>query len=1857
MRSLQKLFSSSLVFLLSTAARADVPSWSVPGDGQTPTFLQYLDGTRMDIRGITHLAAATPAGALTFTHAFELPPAILTPELSLSYSSLAGPSLETVPGWVLSGLVELRRPTERAFDTDEWRLSGPQFQGTLQYDSSEGRYVLLTSGTLRVVAEYDPSGGTWTVQAGGVTYTLEAVAGGSGAPQGPALYRGTSAVDVLGNRIDYSYASSDGRLTGIQYGGNDTVGAGALVSIEFDYGANTSVHTTARAGYVTEYAKRVEQITIGTRATGIGVLATTVEPLATFTYSEFDESLFADGTSTIAAPRALGASTSESEDASDPSESSITMALLDFNRDGLSDLIDATSTDSSYPQWDFDFQTLNHTTQVFSWDTGWTFVTDEGKLQKVVTSAADGSPTRLASTHRRTLDLDGDGYLDLLISDNPDEWVAYYGNSALHYSGMAEVEAPPTGWTYSQVRYALNADDPGASTVTRDIGLDLIDFNGDGWLDAFDPHLGKVWLHSGERGGGWGGSLTVHAFDAIRSVAYVIASEIFTVDAEAACQSTCETGCANLWDDAVSDCTEACESECFDTGCTCPSDCEEICWDSEGSCDELEWVGDCAGDCSADCEDIEMRSHYVSRTFETKGFYDINGDGLPDYVDASTTPRVVDLGNGSDFEDGEDWNAPLPHLSRSFEGRPDITWDGWDLHETETGEEARVYLTLLDVDGDGLLDLAAGEELGKQWWRNTGSGFSTTAIGLPIWWPDDFVTSESTSVTDADEPRTDGNTVTTSVVMDLDHDGALDYVTPSSVSYGVYPRPYLLIGVDNGQGGTTDIDYRSAATLYPSGMVTEFQDLWTRHDVVSAIETADAQTGEGGTSEFEYSYGVEDDGVFQGFEFRSAENLVSGSWLSTELFEYELTRDFDPLVTLHQVYTDSNLTFAPSLSRGAPVSQLRKEVELTYGLWGSHYVVDHATTRDHGEVSGTSTAMLNFTWDSYGNLIRMTHDGGGVASDAVLVELEYSFDADETFSRLSGRHTTGTDPVLGTYGRMSSETFPYDEHSLVSDPLTSGLLSESILSSGWAGGGEALNAHVLGVTYERGTRGEPITVTDTATGETITQTFGFGASIVKDQANSLGHTLSRTIDAVGRVTHLEDDNGVIERTLYDNFGRPAAEFITGATSAEHKQRDFAYQRTVAPFHTRTRTFDDTGAVDTTTYEAQDGLGRVAQTWRQQESGDYNYENVLIDARGLLTRSAHPASGGATYAPTALTIGSGRDRVWYDGMGVARETIADEAAGFASELVYKDEPGVELRQDAAGYQTRIHYDALHRVTWVEQGKNGMLATTARYVYDAKNQLLAYTDGNGNIYAYSYDGAGRLRAVRTGMSYSTLSNWYTYTYDGQRRVSATDSAGGTSAWTYDDIGRPLTLNVSDPLPFSPGVLQYSWTYDTAWVGAVATSTDPTGTTTYAYDDLGRSDQQSRLYTSGVSSVFTSTFDLAGRLTGRNLPSGQELRETYSFGWLSTHEALTGGTSDYSIAYEYNQWGKTSRALSSLGHDLRRTYTTPMHPDRIELRFGTSIQDRDYTFYDNGLLATKTSAAAGTRTYSYDTLRRLTQVSATGVEESFAHDAAGNLTSLQEASGAVWTYSPTNPRNHIPGRTRGGFVETYTYDAAGRMTQWKTNTTVRGYSYDGLGRRGPGGAPWPQVNATRSAFGRRARREMHSTREEGSAMAAVMTCPSMKPRVTTLNATPRVGRLPMRTSRFCAPTVTRRSTSEKGDPRGDARQDPNEHRATRLPRVHGSGQGSAALRVHHRTRAHEGRGDRVRGGGLLFERGGQASHRCVLGSRGRELHPGPERGGAGPRNVHSEASRSLVVRHSAPGRTGLLWREGGRFTSSGS
>ncbi|HEX5852196.1 MAG TPA: NHL repeat-containing protein, partial [Solirubrobacteraceae bacterium] len=246
-----------------------------------------------------------------------------------------------------------------------------------------------------------------------------------------------------------------------------------------------------------------------------------------------------------------------------------------------------------------------------------------------------------------------------------------------------------------------------------------------------------------------------------------------------------------------------------------------------------------------------------------------------------------------------------------------------------------------------------------------------------------------------------------------------------------------------------------------------------------------------------------------------------------------------------------------------------------------------------------------------------------------------------------------------------------------------------------------------------------------------------------------------------------------------------------------------------------------------------------------------------------------------------------------------------------------------------------------------------------------------------------------------------------------------------------------------------------------------------TTYTYNMYNEPETTTETFgaTTRTSKV---TYDAAGRRktsettasTGTSLP---KIAFEYNKE-LGKLEKQTAEGEGRTLKYEFNRLGQLTKYNDSDENVAQYKYFGPENDYQLEeasdsSNAGTSHQI--YSYDPTTKLRTKLiDSAAGTFTASYDVDGRVTSVAYPYMCKNYTYNATGEITNLRyikstncaEAEAAEWysDSSISSIHGEMLGQTSSLASETYTYDAAGRLTETQEiptgeGCTTRSYAYD--------------------------------------------------------------------------------------------------------------------------------------------------------------------------------------------------------------
>ena len=455
----------------------------------------------------------------------------------------------------------------------------------------------------------------------------------------------------------------------------------------------------------------------------------------------------------------------------------------------------------------------------------------------------------------------------------------------------------------------------------------------------------------------------------------------------------------------------------------------------------------------------------------------------------------------------------------------------------------------------------------------------------------------------------------------------------------------------------------------------------------------------------------------------------------------------------------------------------------------------------------------------------------------------------------------------------------------------------------------------------------------------------------------------------------------------------------------------------------------------------DGLGRVIveRTGGLPTSTSYDMIGRILNTSRLAGTAVQPV---ATYGYTIEALDAGQ-KVWKTSIADANGNTSFSYTNAKGQVVKTSPP------TGSGPSVQFTYDLLGRLTRSMYGIDTTKTTTI--TYNPAGQKIQMVDPDMGTWTYTYDAQGNLLTQTT-------------------RREPLPAAAITTTLAYDALNRLASKS------FSNGFPSIGYTYDAnSDVGYRTSMTDGTGSTTWDYDLRGRLITEAKTIS---EQTFTTnySYNSADQLTSMTYPSGQIVNTSH----LPQGGVNTVGT--YLIGTQVNPNGMISLRTFGNGTTTNLTYNDWLANDArlsmLQSGQNASLLKLSFTYDGVGNIKSITDHLNSNQvqTFSYDAMNRLISARTNAVgqgqyNQTYAYDATtGNMSSKSDVG--AYTYSATQPHavtqagsnaygydlnGNMTGRTAGGVVWSYTYNAEGKIVQVKKNgSLISEYGYDGDGNR---------------------------------------------------------------------------------------------------------------------------------------------------------------------------------------------------------
>ncbi len=1008
---------------------------------------------------------------------------------------------------------------------------------------------------------------------------------------------------------------------------------------------------------------------------------------------------------------------------------------------------------------------------------------------------------------------------------------------------------------------------------------------------------------------------------------------------------------------------------------------------------------------------------------------DVNGDGLPDLVEATvnTTPGWnVWLNTGSNFIPAGQWyNYDSAHSNTCI--------NNTNYYSDGSGGVKRDFI---DINGDGLPDVVdpGGGSGAWQVWFNTGHGFTSA---MQLWsFPDGSNNGYTRNV------ESDGNV--TAQLLDINGDGLVEFVREDigNQRWQVYSNMTgpadLLSKVTDRLGGTISVSYNSSTKYSNTRLPFNY---WVVGSVTANNEMSGPQAVSATTS-YSYAQGLYD---FPTKEFRGFGQVTETRADGTKAIHYfrqDLPND------TYQGLKGKEYEADVQSSSGAPFTSTQNS---WYSVSANGVFAPLLSEKDDYTYDGVvdNPKMLKdiyLDYDSFGNVTVEIRAGD---QEPTWNYTNFSYNQDLwILERVSHKKVTAT--MSGPTLRES--WYYYDGASSSSTPPTAGNLTkeEHYLDTG----GNTVT------TYGYDSYGNQTGTTDPNGHTTKVQYDSFVNTFPVQTTNALGQVTKKSYDpGTGNILQLTDPNGYLTQYSYDVFGRKTSE-VKPYDSSQFPTTSISYSLNgTAPSSvtvSKRETAGQAGTLDTLQFV--DGFGQLIQTTTESwvNSSTTITTDVFYDNMGRLSKQTNPffsSSGFSGYlTPTGNELGYS---YLYDTLGRPIQTTDPDSTTVTRTFDHWNVTETDENKHAKSYL----FDAYQRLIQVTENNSGQSYIT-QYSRDPLGQLTQITDNLGKLTTFQYDTLGR----KTSMADPDLGAW-SYTYDPVGNlISQTDAKGITTRIGYDPLNRKLSVQTPNS--------SIAYTYDLPTIGTLSSAQNNDSgevvQTSWTYDQRLRKIGET-LQLDGSSWSTSWTYDSMDRVATQTYPNGETVTFNYNAQGLDNIPGIVS-------ALQYNPAGHPT--LKSYANGNTTNYGYDSATLRLTGLAAAGIQNLSYSYDKVGNIKTIADGISGrTESFSYDDLDRLVQAGDSGYQRAYQYDSVGDML-VSNKDGTTSTYSYNSGHEHavsgmtVPFPVVGSFVINNGSQYTGTNKVTLTNVSF-GNPASYMASEDPGfkGASWQKYSASPS------------------------------------------------------------------------------------------------------------------------------------------------------------------------------------------
>ncbi len=380
-----------------------------------------------------------------------------------------------------------------------------------------------------------------------------------------------------------------------------------------------------------------------------------------------------------------------------------------------------------------------------------------------------------------------------------------------------------------------------------------------------------------------------------------------------------------------------------------------------------------------------------------------------------------------------------------------------------------------------------------------------------------------------------------------------------------------------------------------------------------------------------------------------------------------------------------------------------------------------------------------------------------------------------------------------------------------------------------------------------------------------------------------------------------------------------------------------------------------------------------------------------------------------------------------------------------------------------YEDQVWTFTAHGWLYSQADRNG---NTNRMRYDSDGNLVSIVDTQDRVTTVDWesgptptitDPTGETATSHTwneGYDTSTLTDRagqdITFGHDNNRLVSITDATGATWKITYNDENQVTSLTAPDG---SEAGATTSYDYaESGWSNPETTVTDPEGgTSTLEFDNRGRQTSATDQVGNTRSQTWTANSDVA------TTTDALEASVTYDYDAFNNL-----------IGTELPTGAETSVGYTDTANPAKPTSVTTPDGDTLEMSYDSrgnltsaeqeemGIEVADIWYHPNGLVEQVTDANGNATLYSYDRAGNMTLMSEPGPlgTMEFGYDALSRVTEVTDGNGTTLVYGYDRLDRIVSISHDGKLLQSIAYDGNGRQVARHTDRVSVEHSYNGRG-----------------------------------------------------------------------------------------------------------------------------------------------------------------------------------------------------------